>query len=109
MKRNYSLMSDLNDIDIFLRYNQLVKHNLEINQGKETIQFTRCLKKCKIQHQNIVFILRTRKIKLTEEMDKEYYEIRKESNLTNLEDLLEYIQSFTYLFNKKKFEKLLEI
>ena len=58
MKRNYSLMSDLNDIDIFLRYNQLVKHNLEINQGKETIQFTRCLKKCKIQHQNIVLYIK---------------------------------------------------
>jgi len=27
---------------------------------------------------------------------------------TNLEDLLEYIQLFTHLFNKKKFEKLLE-
>jgi len=43
-----------------------------------------------------------------EEMDKEYYEIRKEYNLTNPEDLSEYIQPFTYLFNKKKFEKLLE-
>ena len=41
-------------------------------------------------------------------MDKIYQEIGKESNLTNLEDLLEYIQSFTHLFNKKKFEKLLE-
>ena len=36
-------------------------------------------------------------------MNKEYYEIRKKSNLTNLEDLSEYIQPFTYLFNKKKF------
>ena len=42
-------------------------------------------------------------------MNKEYYEIRKESNLTNPEDLLEYIQPFAYLFNKNKFEKLLEI
>jgi len=41
-------------------------------------------------------------------MDKIYQEIGKEPNLTNLEDLLEYIQSFTHLFNKKKFEKLLE-
>ena len=35
-------------------------------------------------------------------------EIRKEPDKTNPEDLLEYIQPFTYLFNKKKFEKLLE-
>jgi len=33
--------------------------------------------------------------------------LEKESDSTNLEDLLEYI-SFTHLFNKKKFEKLLE-
>ena len=35
-------------------------------------------------------------------------EIRKELDKTNLEDLPEYIQSFMYLFNKKKFERLLE-
>ena len=34
--------------------------------------------------------------------------IRKELDPTNLEDLPEYIQSFIYLFNKKKFEKLPE-
>ena len=35
-------------------------------------------------------------------------EIRKELDKTNPEDLPEYIRPFTYLFNKKKFEKLLE-
>ena len=35
-------------------------------------------------------------------------EIRKEQDKTNLEDLPEYIRSFTHLFNKKKFEKLLK-
>jgi len=35
-------------------------------------------------------------------------EIGKEPDKTNLEDLPEYIQPFTYLFNKKKFKKLLE-
>ena len=35
-------------------------------------------------------------------MDKEY------GNELNLEEVSEYIQSFTYLFNKKKFKKLLE-
>jgi len=34
--------------------------------------------------------------------------IRKELDPTNPEDLLEYIWLFTYLFNKKKFKKLLE-
>ena len=41
-------------------------------------------------------------------MDKEYQEIDKELDPTNPEDLLEYIQPFIYLFNKKKFEKLPE-
>ena len=35
-------------------------------------------------------------------------EIGKDPDKTNPEDLLEYIRLFTYLFNKKKFEKLLE-
>ena len=35
-------------------------------------------------------------------------EIGKEPDKTNPEDLPDYIWPFTYLFNKKKFEKLLE-
>ena len=35
-------------------------------------------------------------------------EIRKEPDKTNPEDLPEYIQPFTHLFNKKKFKKLPE-
>jgi len=34
--------------------------------------------------------------------------IRKEPDKMNPEDLLEYIQPFIHLFNKKKFEKLPE-
>ena len=34
--------------------------------------------------------------------------IGKKPDKTNLEDLSEYIQPFTHLFNKNKFEKLLE-
>ena len=34
--------------------------------------------------------------------------IGKESDPTNLEDLLDYIWLFIHLFNKKKFKKLLE-
>ncbi len=35
-------------------------------------------------------------------------EISKEPDVTNPEDLPEYIWPFTYLFNKKNFEKLLK-
>ena len=35
-------------------------------------------------------------------------EIGKEPDIMNLEDLPEYIWLFTYLFNKKKFKKLLK-
>jgi len=43
-----------------------------------------------------------------EETNKEHQEIGKEPDPMNLEDLPEYIWSFTHLFSKKKFEKLLE-
>ena len=42
------------------------------------------------------------------EKDKKQQEIGKEPDPTNPEDLPDYIRSFTYLFNKKKFEKLLD-
>ena len=41
---------DLNGTDIFLKYNWLVKHNLEVNWSMEIIQFTRCLRNCQMQH-----------------------------------------------------------
>ena len=41
-------------------------------------------------------------------MEQDNGEIRKEPNKTNPEDLPDYIQPFTHLFNKKKFEKLPE-
>jgi len=41
-------------------------------------------------------------------MNKEHQKIGKELDLTNIEGLLEYIQPFTHLFNKKKFRKLSE-
>ena len=40
--------------------------------------------------------------------DKEQQKIEKELDLMKSEDLPEYIQPFTHLFNKKKFEMLLE-
>ena len=50
----------------------------------------------------------TRRTKTLDTTEQENREIGKELDKTNPEDLLEYIQPFTYLFNKKKFEKLLE-
>ena len=44
----------------------------------------------------------------TDNKEQDNGEIGKELDKTNPEDLPEYIQPFTYLFNKKKFEKLLE-
>ena len=41
-------------------------------------------------------------------MEQDNGEINKKPDKTNPEDLLEYIQPFTHLFNKKKFKKLLE-
>ena len=44
------VVTDQNSINMFLRYEWLVKHNLEVNWDKETIWFTRCPRECKIQH-----------------------------------------------------------
>ena len=47
-------------------------------------------------------------MKNTETKEQNNNEIGKEPDRTNLKDLTEYIQPFTHLFKKKKFEKLLE-
>ena len=44
----------------------------------------------------------------TNNKEQDNGEIGKEPDKTNPEDLPEYIRPFTHLFNKKKFEKLLE-
>jgi len=66
------IVTDLNGIDMFLEHDWLVKYNSEVNWDKKTIWFTRCLKECRIQHQNISFKSRIRRIILTEEIDKEH-------------------------------------
>ena len=97
---------DLNGMDIFLEHDWLVKHNPEINWKNGIIKFTRCSESYTIKHQDIRF--KTRKTQATEPMTQDNGEIRKEPNKTNLKDLLDYIQPFMHLFNKKKFKKLLE-
>jgi len=47
------VVMDLNGTNMFLEYDWLVKHNPEVNWNLGTIQFTRCLKTCKIQYQDI--------------------------------------------------------
>ena len=59
-----------------------------------------------MKHKNIRF--KTRRTKTTDTMEQDNGEIGKEPDKTNPKDLPDYIQPFTHLFNKKKFEKLLE-
>jgi len=49
---------ELNGTDMFLGYNWLAEHNLEVNWNIGTIWFTKCLTECRIQHQNILFTSR---------------------------------------------------
>jgi len=59
---------DLNGIDIFLGYDWLIKHNPEVNYNMGTIQFTRCLRNCRTQHQDISF--RNRRIQPIDNQNK---------------------------------------
>ena len=61
-----------------------------------------------MNHQDISFTSRNQRIIATDNNNKGQQEIGKEPDPTNPEDLLEYIQPFMHLFNKKKFEKLPE-
>ena len=97
---------NLDEIDIFLGHDWLVKHNTEINWKNSTIQFTKYLGQCIMKYKNIRF--NTRRTKITDTIEQDNGEISKELDKTNPEDLLEYIRPFMHLFNKKKFEKLPE-
>ena len=102
---------DLDGMDMFLGHDWLVKHNPEVNWKNRIIKFTRCPGNCTMRHKDIWF--RTRRNKTmetttTDKKDKDNSEIGKEPDKTNPEDLPDYIRPFTHLFNKKKFEKLLE-
>jgi len=66
------VVTDLNGTNMFLRYDWLVKHNLEINWDKGTIWFIKCLREYRTQYQDITFTSKARRIQLTEDMDKEY-------------------------------------
>ena len=100
--------TDLDGTDMFLGHNWLVKHNPEVNWKNGTIKFMRCPGNCTMTHKDIQFNSRWTKETATDKMEQDNGEIRKEPNKTNPEDLPDYIQPFTHLFNKKKFEKLPE-
>ena len=97
---------DLDGTDMFLGYDWLVKHNSEVNWKNSTIKFMRCPGNCTMKHKDIRF--KFQKNKALDITEQDNGEIGKKPDKTNPEDLPEYIQLFTHLFNKKKFEKLLE-
>ena len=47
------VVTNLDGTDMFLGYDWLVKHNLEVNWKNRTIKFTRCLGNCTIKHKDI--------------------------------------------------------
>jgi len=57
-----------------------------------------------MKHEDIRF--KTRRTKAMDTTEQNNSEIGKELDKTNPKDLPDYIQPFTHLFNKKKFEKL---
>ena len=97
---------DLNGTDMFLDHDWLVKHNSEVNWKNDIIRFIRCPGQCIMKYEDIKF--NTRKTKAMNSIKQDNGEIGKELDKMNPEDLLKYIRLFTHLFNKKKFEKLLE-
>jgi len=101
-------VTDLDRTDMFLGHNWLVKHNPEVNWKNGTIKFTRCPGNCTMMHKDIQFNSRWTKKMVINKMEQDNGKIGKEPDTTNPEDLPEYIQPFTHLFNKKKFEKLPE-
>ena len=82
---------DLNGTDMFLGYDWLVKHNSEVDWNKGTMKFTRCPRMCKINYQDISFIPKNWRTQTTEDNDKGQQEIEKEPDLTNPENLPDYI------------------
>ena len=82
-------ITDLDETDMFLGYDWLVKHNPEVNWKNSTIQFTRCLGQCTMKHEDIRF--NTRRTKTMDTTEQDNREIGKEPDKTNPEDLPEYI------------------
>ena len=97
---------DLDGTDMFLGHDWLVKHNPEVNWKNRMIQLTRYPGHYTIKYEDIWF--NTRRQTATNKMKQDNGKVGKEPDKTNPEDLQDYIQPFTHLFNKKKFKKLPE-
>ena len=93
------MVSEIKETDLFLGHDWLVEHNPE-----GVIWFTRCPRHCKTEYESIQFIPWSRRLLPKEEEESKGED--KEPNPTNPEDLPKYVQPFTHLFNKRKFEKL---
>ena len=79
----------LNEMDMFLDHDWLVKHILEVNWKNSIIKSTRCLESCMMKHKDIQF--KTRRTKATETTEQNNGEIGKELDKTNPENLPKYI------------------
>ena len=66
-KKLKAVVMDLNRTDIFLGYDWLVKHNLEVNWKNGTIRFTRCPGSYIMKHKDIRFKTKKTKAKETTE------------------------------------------
>jgi len=86
--------------NVFLGYDWLEKHNPEIDWKKRKINFTRCPMDCHLAGQTTTFNNQQALIHIDELTED------KEPDKTGELDLPKYIQPFTHLFNKKKFEAL---
>ena len=82
-------VTDLNEMDMFLKYSWLIKHNPEVNQKNRIIRFIRCPGSCTMKYEDIRF--KTRRTKTTEITEQNNSKIGKKPDKTNPEDLPEYI------------------
>jgi len=82
-------VTDLDETNMFLGHDWLVKHNPEVNWKNGTIRFTRCLEQCTMKHKDIRF--KTRRTKAMDTMEQDNGEIGKELDKTNSENLPNYI------------------
>jgi len=84
-----AVITDLDETDMFLGHDWLVKHNPEVNWKNGTIRLTRCPGQCTMKYKNIRF--KTRRTKAMDTTEQDNGEIGKEPDKTNPEDLPEYI------------------
>ena len=104
IKQINAMVLEIKKTDLFLGHNWLVEHNPKVDQKEGVIQFTRCPRHCKTEHESIQFTPWSQRLLPKEEEESKGED--KEPNPTNPKDLPKYIQLFTHLFNKKKFKKL---